>query len=212
MIGKQYGPYTIVAETGKSSGGHGLIYLVECRCGARREANTTWLGSALGSSHCRKCLPSRASNFAGRTFGRLRVVERDGYIDAYVAWKCECECGKIVRLRANCFTRKNPQRSCGCLLPDMQEAKKRESASQKAKREEERRAWLSAHPGYKVVNTANPLDPDISVLPISKQAKWQKQRHREGRCITCGKQALINKKGMILNQCLDHYVGTGKAL
>jgi hypothetical protein len=32
------------------------------------------------------------------------------------------------------------------------------------------------------------LDPDIVALPISRQAKYQKQWKRDGRCIQCGKQ------------------------
>jgi rRNA maturation endonuclease Nob1 len=32
------------------------------------------------------------------------------------------------------------------------------------------------------------LDPDIAALPISRQAKYQKQWKRDGRCTQCGKQ------------------------
>jgi uncharacterized paraquat-inducible protein A len=32
------------------------------------------------------------------------------------------------------------------------------------------------------------LDPDIAALPISRQAKYQKQWKRDGRCMQCGKQ------------------------
>ena len=31
------------------------------------------------------------------------------------------------------------------------------------------------------------LDPDIAALPISRQAKYQRQWKRDGRCVTCGK-------------------------
>jgi len=32
------------------------------------------------------------------------------------------------------------------------------------------------------------LDSDIAALPISRQAKYQKQWKRDGRCMQCGKQ------------------------
>ena len=32
------------------------------------------------------------------------------------------------------------------------------------------------------------LDPDIAELPISRQAKYQRQWKRDGRCSQCGKQ------------------------
>lgn len=32
----------------------------------------------------------------GQRFGRLLVLHREGNIRGSVAWKCECDCGKIV--------------------------------------------------------------------------------------------------------------------
>ncbi len=45
-------------------------------------------------------------------------------------------------------------------------------------------SFSKADPGMPRAN----LDPDIAALPISRQAKYQQQWKRDGRCIQCGKQ------------------------
>jgi rRNA maturation endonuclease Nob1 len=56
-----------------------------------------------------------------------------------------------------------------------------------------RRSWRSRQASSSFSKTdlgmrhAN-LDPDIAALPISRQAKYQKQWKRDGRCTQCGKQ------------------------
>lgn len=63
-------------------------------------------------------------SFAGRTFGRLTVVERGpdwvsptGRGPRKVQWKCRCECGGSVLVRASSL-RSGKTRSCGCLRKD----------------------------------------------------------------------------------------------
>ena len=50
----------------------------------------------------------------GKRFGRLTVLERDGNIQPFAAYKCQCNCGNIIRTSsvklANGHTK-----SCGCL-------------------------------------------------------------------------------------------------
>lgn len=61
-------------------------------------------------------------DLVGRTFGRLRVLERaDDYIspkgERKARWLCECNCkdkNKVV-INGNSLTKKNGTRSCGCL-------------------------------------------------------------------------------------------------
>lgn len=57
-------------------------------------------------------------DLTGRTFGRLKVIERSAdnceYSQPRPRWLCECECGnKAVVLGAN--LRSGMTRSCGCL-------------------------------------------------------------------------------------------------
>lgn len=52
-------------------------------------------------------------DISGETFGRLTVIERCGYKDLHVAWKCRCECGKITIVSGS-ELRRGKSRSCGC--------------------------------------------------------------------------------------------------
>jgi hypothetical protein len=55
----------------------------------------------------------------GMRFGRLTVLKRDGYMrDHHVAWLCQCDCGRIIRVGTNSLTSGNTK-SCGCLEHDL---------------------------------------------------------------------------------------------
>ena len=55
----------------------------------------------------------------GMKFGRLTVLKRDGYMsNHHIAWLCQCDCGKVVRVDGNALQSGNTK-SCGCLIKDM---------------------------------------------------------------------------------------------
>lgn len=79
-----------------------------------------------------------AKDLMGRTFGRLRALERDGKFH-----HCLCACGKRVRVR-NDRLQSGKTRSCGCLRAQMRADERRERqerlAAKRAVREAERAA------------------------------------------------------------------------
>lgn len=60
-------------------------------------------------------------DLTGKKVGRLKVVREDGTFEngsgLLVAWLCECDCGKITRVRSSSLNRNRTQ-SCGCLCAD----------------------------------------------------------------------------------------------
>lgn len=85
------------------------------------------------------------NNLTGNRFGKLTVIERcDNY--TYVVWKCLCDCGKTVEVRAACLTRLKT-RSCGCYRRDMGIKRGKDSAKHgegsNGKETAEYRVWCS---------------------------------------------------------------------
>ena len=59
-------------------------------------------------------------DLTGQRFGRLTVVQRDGFGNAWqTMWLCRCDCGKVVRVERGNLVR-GRTRSCGCLKHDYQ--------------------------------------------------------------------------------------------
>ena len=56
-----------------------------------------------------------AENLKGQKFGRLTVLYRTNPINntSGVCWKCQCDCGNILTVRANSLKTGNTK-SCGC--------------------------------------------------------------------------------------------------
>lgn len=51
---------------------------------------------------------------AGKKFGKLTVIRRDGYRRTQAAWLCRCECGNTFRAPTGGLLR-GQNKSCGCL-------------------------------------------------------------------------------------------------
>ena len=57
-------------------------------------------------------------DLTGQRFGRLTVIERDGWSNAWqTIWLCRCDCGNITRVERGNLVR-GRTRSCGCLKHD----------------------------------------------------------------------------------------------
>jgi len=57
-------------------------------------------------------------DLTGQRFGRLTVLERDGYLHGKNAWKCQCDCGRIVR-RTGSAMLQGVSLSCGCMRREL---------------------------------------------------------------------------------------------
>ena len=53
-------------------------------------------------------------DLTGMKFGKLTVVSREKNVKRCVMWKCLCECGNVVTVRADSLSGGNTK-SCGCL-------------------------------------------------------------------------------------------------
>jgi len=88
----------------------------QCECGKTTYATT----SELQNGHKKSCgclkNKSNAEDLTGRRFGLLTVKKRVGTLekDRKATWKCKCECGKTVVVRAVDLKSGNTK-SCGCL-------------------------------------------------------------------------------------------------
>lgn len=56
---------------------------------------------------------SRFIDMAGKRFGRLTVIERNGSDTGGIRWKCRCDCGNVVTVRGT-HLRSGATLSCGC--------------------------------------------------------------------------------------------------
>jgi len=59
-------------------------------------------------------MSTRGINLAGKRFGRLTAIERDGNIGTSAAWICKCDCGRTTKKAAGAL-RMGHVSSCGCL-------------------------------------------------------------------------------------------------
>ena len=57
-------------------------------------------------------------NLSGSRFGRLLVLERAPNRNKHVYWRCRCDCGNEIEVRADALTR-GPTVSCGCYQRDV---------------------------------------------------------------------------------------------
>jgi hypothetical protein len=143
LVGRVFGRLAVIAREGSTeSVPHRPLWRCRCTCGQERVV----LGKSLLSERTRSCgclrtemfrtmsaaqprrrQGRRAADLAGRTFGRLTVVERAGSTDGArprPLWRCTCVCGREVLARAASL-RAGDTRSCGCLRVDTPKRRRR---------------------------------------------------------------------------------------
>lgn len=82
-----------------------------------------------------------ASDFVGKSFSRLRVIERlenDKWNSTM--WLCECECGNLSKVRASDLI-KEKQKSCGCLKKEQSSETGKKSKTHGMKGERPYQIW-----------------------------------------------------------------------
>lgn len=95
-----------------------------------------------------------AVDMAGREFGRLSVLRRNGSLSGKAAWLCECVCGATTTV-LGASLRKGHTKSCGCLA--------REAAS-----------GLARSLGFAKRTHGH----SVSVAPTRTYVSWQAMRSR----------------------------------
>lgn len=59
-----------------------------------------------------------ATDLMGKRFGRLTVIGESNKIGYHKYWRCKCDCGKEVNVRAYTLI-SGDSKSCGCLARDI---------------------------------------------------------------------------------------------
>ena len=113
-------------EKSKSTGSY---WKCQCDCGNL----VSVLGTELVNGHTKSCgclrkesaeenmriiqklgVASRFNDLTGQKFGKLTVLTRVENRGQKVAWKCQCDCGRIIETTSYLLTSGQSQ-SCGCL-------------------------------------------------------------------------------------------------
>ena len=111
LLGQRFGRLVVV---GPIDGPGKWVCL--CDCGQRTRVSTASLRSGgTISCGCRRNEPR--NDLAGKTFGRLTVVELAARRNGRPRWVCRCECGAACEVVTHSLT-SGLTRSCGCLRLD----------------------------------------------------------------------------------------------
>lgn len=122
LTGRRFGKLTVIRRG--ENHGHYLKWICQCDCGNVKESTGNHLKNGSVKScgcykdHYREQIAKRTKDMAGKTFGRLKVIDqyftgRSG--NAY--WNCVCECGNKV-IVAGRSLRSGHTVSCGCAQLD----------------------------------------------------------------------------------------------
>lgn len=127
ISGQKFGRLTAISKTNKTSKDHYVIWLCQCECGNTCEVDLHSL--QRGNTQSCGCLQKermfeknsqRRKDLLNKRFGKLTVIEDDGSKDGHHYWKCLCECGKEISVRAE-YLYSGHKNSCGCLKQSLGE-------------------------------------------------------------------------------------------
>lgn len=71
-------------------------------------------------------------DITGKRFGRLTVIQRNGYKAGRVAWLCKCDCGQTITTTQNMLTQGHTK-SCGCLNNELRAKRSVKAANARGK-------------------------------------------------------------------------------
>lgn len=120
--GERYGMLTALERDTDAVFPSGKLVRWKCRCDCGNVVTVT--GSSLSKIKSCGCnmYGHNLHDLTGQKFGKLTVIERAASHELpcgqfQTMWKCRCDCGSIVDVRAICLT-KGTTKSCGCLKSD----------------------------------------------------------------------------------------------
>lgn len=111
LTGKRFGKL-IVMERAENNKHKESMWVCLCDCG-----NTSVIsGNNLAQGRTKSCGCGKLGygDLSGMKFGRLTVIESDGYANGGKRWKCKCDCGNECIASASKLV-SGHKRSCGCL-------------------------------------------------------------------------------------------------
>ena len=121
LTGQQFGRLSVLKDAGRTPQSK-VRWQCQCKCGAivTVEASALKGGTtqSCGCLHKERVSKLQYKNVIGQKFGRLTALEDVGRTPTkQTIWKCICECGNIVNVRAGQL-QNGGTKSCGCLHKD----------------------------------------------------------------------------------------------
>jgi len=121
LAGRRFGRLVVVSHHSADKWGS-QRWLCKCDCGKEKVV----VSGHLKNGNTRSCGcyrvdtgKAKVKDLIGETFGRLKVVSRDGNDDfGHAKWLCECSCGNVVSVLGDNLSRNNHTTSCGCAKID----------------------------------------------------------------------------------------------
>lgn len=120
LANQKFGRLTVIKKTNKRQN-NSIIWECICDCGNICEVNSSNLKRGkVQSCGCLKKESDRKPkgnviNMLDKTFGHLKVIERDGSDERGEAkWLCQCDCGKSIISVLGSNLRTGHTTSCGC--------------------------------------------------------------------------------------------------
>ena len=111
IIGEKFGKL-IVVNREKNDTRRSSVWLCKCECGKEKIAT----GYGLLHGYTKSCGCLDAIDLTNQSFGKLVVVKLLSKTDKICHdryWLCECECGKLTKVRQSHLVNKKIK-SCGC--------------------------------------------------------------------------------------------------
>jgi len=120
LTGQNFGRLTVLEDVGRKH--NCVLWRCVCECGNIVDVISNNLQSgntkSCGCYHKERITETSKRDLTGQKFGRLTVLEDVGRsTDGQVIWRCLCDCGNMVDVRAGSLQKEATQ-SCGCLHID----------------------------------------------------------------------------------------------
>ena len=130
LLGQKWGRLTVLEEVGRDKYSH-VRWLCVCDCGKHTTISTQDFGHTVscGCYNRERVSQARYQNLIGKVFGRLTVLEDVGRRHGGVLWRCHCNCGNIVDIRAGDLL-SGGTKSCGCYRNELLVAMRAQRLSQ----------------------------------------------------------------------------------
>lgn len=117
LIGKTFGYLTVISENIKQDDKKHTYWNCQCKCGnicvKRTDALKTTPTPSCGCHKKEATSNYWSAKLTGKTFGKLKVIERVKTDKLRPLWKCKCDCGNFCYLSSRYLLSMNVK-SCGC--------------------------------------------------------------------------------------------------
>lgn len=120
LTGQRFGSLVIIKRADYNDKGGKPVWVCKCDCGNlcyrsgyNLRKNQTNSCGCKELENRKKAKEKSRENLIGKRFGKLTVIDKAESINNKAYWKCVCDCGNIVNVRAQ-HLKENRVSSCGC--------------------------------------------------------------------------------------------------